>query len=291
MYKFALISMAALFLLSACRAQVDTDQIATIVAATLQAGSPTQQPTLTAENLESQTGTVEGSICYPSEGIPPMTLYIQPLIGGDAVAVPIAQNQSTYSTQLAPGNYTAFAWLLDFSLGGSYSQAVACGLEAGCTDHTLIEFSVMAGTTTSGVDVCDWYGDFDSVPLPEVVEPPTPSTGSITGLLSYPSEFIPSLQIVLFDVNDSNQWLYLTTAENSNVYQFDGVPVGSYYVVAYVAGGDFGGGYTQAVSCGLSVDCTDHSLIPVVVSGGEVTNGVNPQDWYAPEGTFPLNPN
>lgn len=291
MYKFALISIAALILLSACNAQADTDQIATIVAATLQAGSPTQQATATIENLESQTGTVEGSICYPSEGIPPMTLYFQPLIGEDAVAVPVAQDQSTYSTQLAPGNYTAFAWLPDFSLGGSYTQAVACGLQVGCTDHTLIEFSVMAGNTTSGVDVCDWYGDFDSVPLPEGVEPPAPSTGSIAGSLSYPSEFIPSLQIVLFDINDTNQWISLTTTENSNVYQFDGVPVGTYYVVAYVAGDDFGGGYTQAVPCGLSVECTDHSLIPVVVSGGQVTSGVNPQDWYAPEGTFPDNPN
>jgi hypothetical protein len=205
--------------------------------------------------------------------------------------LPIKQNQSSYSAEVAAGNYTAFAWLPDFSFGGSYSLAVACGLVVGCTDHSLIEFSVTGGGTTSGVDVCDWYGNFGDVPLPEGVEPPAPATGSISGSLSYPSEFIPAMQIVAFNVNDTNQWFYLSTAENTNTYQFDGLPAGAYIVVAYVAGGDFGGGYTQAVPCGLSVECTDHNLIPVMVSGGQVTSGVDPQDWYAPEGTFPPNPN
>ena len=289
MNKFILIAITALLLLSACSAKVDTDQIATIVAATLQASSPTQQAPSTVVNLESQTGTVEGSICYSSEGIPAMTLFLQPLIG-NVLTFPIAQNQSSFTAEVPAGNYTAFAWLPDFSFGGSYSQAVACGLVQGCTDHTLIEFAVTAGSTVSGVDVCDWYGDFGDVPLPVGVETPIPATGSVSGSLSYPSEFIPAMQIVFFDVNDLSQWFFFNTAENTNTYQFDGLPVGTYYVVSYVVGGDFGGGYTQAVPCGLSVNCNDHSLIPVVISGGQVTGGVNPQDWYAPEGSFPDNP-
>lgn len=291
MQKVLFIAISVLLLLTACSAQVDSDQIATIVAATLQAGSPTQGPTVNSVDLETLTGTVEGSICYPAEGIPPMTLFLQPSAGGDAVALPIGQNQSTYSAEVAAGNYTAFAWLPDFSFGGSYSQAVACGLVVGCNDHSLIKFSVTGGSTISGVDVCDWYGDFGDVPLPEGFQTPTPVTGSISGHLSYPSEFIPAMQIVVFDVNNTIQWFYQATSENTNTYQFDGLPAGTYFVVAYVTGGDFGGGYTQAVPCGLSVECTDHSLIPVAVSGGQVTTGVDPQDWYAPEGTFPPNPN
>jgi hypothetical protein len=50
------------------------------------------------------------------------------------------------------------------------------------------------------------------------------------------------------------------------------------------------GGYTQAVPCGLSVNCTDHSLIPVQVNNGVVTQNINPGDWYAPEGSFPSYP-
>src|SRR3990172_7413413 len=94
MQKFLLVAISILFMLPACSAQADSDQIATIVAATLQAGSPTQGPTATSGNPETLTGTVEGSICYPAEGIPPMTLYLQPSGGGDAVALPISQNQS-----------------------------------------------------------------------------------------------------------------------------------------------------------------------------------------------------
>ncbi len=291
MRKFLLFAFFSVLLISACSTQVDTEQIAAIVAATLQASSPTQAPTATTSNLEGLAGTVEGTVCYPAEGIPPMNLFFLLDGTGQVTVIPIAQNQSAYSTQLPAGTYTAFAWLPDYSIGGSYSQAVPCGLSVECTDHSLIEFSVTGGSTTSGIDVCDWYGGEGAVPLPQGVEVPAPSTGSIAGSLSYPSEFIPALQIVAFNVNDTNQWFSLSTAENTNTYQFDGLPAGAYIVVAYVNGGDYGGGYTQAVPCGLRVECTDHNLIPVMVSGGKVTEGIDPGDWYAPDGTFPDNPN
>jgi hypothetical protein len=38
------------------------------------------------------------------------------------------------------------------------------------------------------------------------------------------------------------------------------------------------------------VDCTDHSLLGVEVIGNQIAVGINPQDWYAPEGAFPGNP-
>jgi hypothetical protein len=63
-------------------------------------------------------------------------------------------------------------------------------------------------------------------------------------------------------------------------------------LVAYVPGDapDWGGGYTAAVLCGLSVDCTDHGLLPVTVIAGQVTSGIDPTDWYAEPGAFPPNP-
>jgi len=50
------------------------------------------------------------------------------------------------------------------------------------------------------------------------------------------------------------------------------------------------GGYTIAVLCGLTVDCTDHSLVPIPVAGGLEVSDIDPADWYAPEGTFPPAP-
>jgi hypothetical protein len=64
-------------------------------------------------------------------------------------------------------------------------------------------------------------------------------------------------------------------------------------VLAYVVGAATGalvGGYTPAVACGLTVACTDHSLIRVAVPAGETVRGVDIRDWYAPPGTFPPRP-
>ncbi len=116
-------------------------------------------------------------------------------------------------------------------------------------------------------------------------------SGSISGKLSYPSNFIPSLAIVAYVAGGSPlDYYYVITNEGSNTYQLDNLPPGNYYVVAYVIGGGLNGGYSQAVPCGLSVECGDHSLISVSVTGGQVTQGIDPADWYAPEGSFPAYP-
>jgi len=294
MQKLVVLSLVIIVSLSACSAQISESEIATIVASTLQASQPDALATETPSDLQAVTGTVEGNICYPAEGIPPMNLFFLLEGTGQVSVFPVTQNQSTFNVELAAGTYSAFAWLPDYSIGGSYSQAVPCGLSVDCSDHSLIPVVVTAGQTTSGVDVCDWYGGEGSVPKPEGVEvpvqPPAVETGSIAGSLSYPSEFIPSMQIVAFNVNTAD-WFLLTTAEGSGSFQIDNLPAGQYFIVSYLVGDDYGGGYTAAVPCGLSVDCTDHSLLPVDVLAGQVTSGINPGDWYAPEGTFPDNPN
>jgi hypothetical protein len=282
--------LLVLFLAACGFAPLDADAVANSVAArvgaTLAAGAPTEpEAQLTQEPL---TGTVMGTICYPSEGIPPMNLYLDSAGDAEPAVVAISQDQSSYSVELAPGGYTAYAWLPDFTLGGSYSQAVPCGLSVECSDHSLIEIQVSAGATTSGVDVCDWYGDLGSVPLPPGVEAPV-STASISGTLIYPSEYIPAMNVVAFNV-DSAAWFMVVTQEGDGSYQINDLPVGQYFVVSYVLGGDFGGGYTPAVACGLNVACTDHSLIPVNVQAGDALSGINPHDWYADPGSFPPNP-
>lgn len=134
--------------------------------------------------------------------------------------------------------------------------------------------------------------------------PSAPLTGTITGKLSYPSEFIPPLRVVAFSLTDGKAY-YVETAKNQPEYSLQ-VPVGTYYVVSYphegiagntgqvdsytLGGGPFAGGYTQMVPCGLAVGCDDHTLLTVTVTGGQ-TITADPGDWYAPEGTFPPMPN
>lgn len=124
---------------------------------------------------------------------------------------------------------------------------------------------------------------------PTITLTPTPEPGSISGTLSYPSQFIPPLRVVAFQVNGFN-YRYVDTMQNQSAYQITGLKPGVYHVVAYVMDGTYAGGYTYAVLCGLSVDCTDHALIDVEVKSGQDTPNVNPGDWYAPEGSFPPMP-
>lgn len=119
----------------------------------------------------------------------------------------------------------------------------------------------------------------------------TASTGSISGQLNYPAESLPALYVTAYEVGTQN-YQYVITNAGQGTYQIDGLKPGTYHVIAYTVGGGgfpagLAGGYTQAVPCGLSVKCTDHSLIDVHVAAGQTAEGANPADWYAPTGTFP----
>ncbi|MFP3855313.1 MAG: hypothetical protein ACLFWD_13575, partial [Anaerolineales bacterium] len=111
--------------------------------------------------------------------------------------------------------------------------------------------------------------------------------GVISGSLSYPSEQIPRLAVVFFNLDDGSWW-WIGTAVNQSSYRMT-VPVGRYHVVAYADGG-LAGGYTAAVPCGLTSGCTDHSLLTVNVGSNERVNNINVTDWYAPNGAFPSKP-
>jgi hypothetical protein len=292
MTRKLILVLLALTLLAACApAEPNDSAVATLVAVALQTSAAqdtvADQPAATQQPLY---GIASGDICFPSSGIPPMVMFFQQDGTNTFTSVDIAQNQSSYEQELLPGNYIAYAWLPDFSIGGSYSQAVTCGLTVDCTDHSLISFSIVAGQTTGGVDVCDWYGDSDDVPLPPGYEGDF-AIGSITGELSYPSEGIPSMDVVAINA-ETNDWFYVITNPGDNSYQIDNIPAGFYYVLAYPNLDGIGavGGYSAAVLCGLSVDCMDHSLVQVEVLGWQISVGANPQDWYAPEGTYPPNP-
>jgi hypothetical protein len=162
-------------LLSACTAQAEnatpTVSVPTPTTTTLPmepSAEPTEEPT-----DANFPGKVKGKICYPSEWIPPMILYFQSTSNEVVVSQLIEENQNTYTIDLEPGTYVAYAWLQDgYTLAGSYSELVTCGLTVECLDHSLIPITVEAGETINDVDICDWYGGPGSVPLPPGVNTP-----------------------------------------------------------------------------------------------------------------------
>ena len=131
-----------------------------------------------------------------------------------------------------------------------------------------------------------------------------PLNATVTGKLSYPSEFLPPMRVVLFSLTDKKAY-FVDTAKGQGEFSID-VPAGTYYLVSYLyegtagntgqvdsytlGGGPFAGGYTQMVPCGLAAGCDDHTLLPITVTENQ-TVSADPGDWYAPEGTFPPMPN
>jgi len=138
-----------------------------------------------------------------------------------------------------------------------------------------------------------------STMIPSVtVSTPSETPGSITGKLSYPGESLPPLRIVAFRVEKgvkTKSYQYVEVF-NQDTYLINDLKPGNYWVIAYpisqaeqITPG-LEGGYTRAVPCGLSSTCTDHTLVEVQVKPGEVTDKIDPGDWYAPAGMFPKDP-
>jgi len=116
-------------------------------------------------------GFIEGSMAYPSDGIP-------------GVMVACAENAETrapicsqrrkdweegvrYSLRLPPGRYYVYATLLpgDDSVGeltgkrAYYADYMKCGMGANCSSHLRIVVEVAPGATLNGVIVGDWWAD------------------------------------------------------------------------------------------------------------------------------------
>lgn len=144
-----------------------------------------------------------------------------------------------------------------------------------------------------------WWqlGDEQSQPFGDelgiLFEAPKPATdipgyGVIEGEINYPANGNPAVDIYFQKIDSSER--YVMSTERGWTQYSNAIPVGSYHVFARVSGdtSDSGGGYTEAVICGLHTDCNDHSLVEVVVEEGRAARNANLFDWYAPAGSFPL---
>ena len=59
-----------------------------------------------------------------------------------------------------------------------------------------------------------------------------PQTGTITGQIAYPSEFLPPQRVIAFDANDSSTYFAVEVLSGGS-YNLD-IPTGTYYVLAYL---------------------------------------------------------
>jgi len=129
---------------------------------------PSSNPQTSQETQQKALGFIEGSMGYPSEGIP---LDIK-------VCADNLDNQQTYCTnerlegeqykyhvgyklEVPEGSYYVYEMHTAFDYHSYpagykayFSEYVVCG--ESCTDHTPIKVPVTAGETTPGIDPTDW---------------------------------------------------------------------------------------------------------------------------------------
>jgi hypothetical protein len=118
-------------------------------------------------------GAISGQLMFPSGAIPVMKVVAFNIETGETFAVDTAANQNTYQIDNLPsGRYFVVAYSMGADgntpgVVGGYTAAVPCGLSAACTDHTLLEVSVIANSMTQNVAPGDFYapeGTFPAMP-------------------------------------------------------------------------------------------------------------------------------
>ncbi len=113
--------------------------------------------------------------------------------------------------------------------------------------------------------------------------------GGISGALRFPSEEIPPLRIHVLAA-DGTSVRSIAIPRKATEYVIEALPPGEYRVMAYTDDPANTGSWTRFVTCGMKATCKDHSPIPVRVTAGRTTSGIDIADWYAPDGTFPSEP-
>jgi hypothetical protein len=136
----------------------DTAAIATLSSLMLNGTRYAQQATEIANPLETapELAVVQGKICYPSGRTPAMTAFFMNTTLRKRFDLPIYENQNSYSVQLPPGKYYAWAVAPQYQIGGYYSEYVVCGMTDSCIDHNQLLFEVRSSENVTGIDICDW---------------------------------------------------------------------------------------------------------------------------------------
>jgi hypothetical protein len=107
-------------------------------------------------------GTIAGTVSFPSQVVPSMTVYASDLDTSRIHTVQLARGQVNFSVEVPPGRYLVF--LAPNEPGapdvyGAFTRYSQCALhaDAACEDHALIPVAVTAKAPHAAVTIDDWY--------------------------------------------------------------------------------------------------------------------------------------
>jgi hypothetical protein len=108
-------------------------------------------------------GTIAGAIAFPSQLVPPMTVFASDLDTSQLHTLQLVRGQANFSIEVPVGRYWVF--LVPNEPGapniyGAYTRYSLCASQvmAGkCEDHALIPVAVTAKAPRTAVTIDDWY--------------------------------------------------------------------------------------------------------------------------------------
>lgn len=112
-------------------------------------------------NQNQEIGYIEGSLSYPSEGIPNLKICAEDINNSEkkiCTEKNIEDKKYTYGKgyilEVPPGKYYVY---VSSNRKVYYSEFVTCGLNANCPSHKPITIEVVSGQTVTNIDPQDWY--------------------------------------------------------------------------------------------------------------------------------------
>lgn len=246
------------------------------------------------------TGQVFGSIDYFTSPVPPLRVYAQEINTQAYYTTDMAANEPQYILDLPNGTYRIFAYTLDGTTAGGYTEG----------DSALRTIVISGTTTLTNIEI----GNFNTPPLDLIPPQPDATTaaptgsstvtttqtvtptegitigeglGQIQGALSAPQgDAVPALTIYVQGLTNSQ--LYTLNLEAGFGSYFIEVATGQYVITAVTADGQFYGGYTEASLCADPSACTDHTLrVVTIAQNGDTFNTADITDWNVPPEVVP----
>jgi hypothetical protein len=109
-------------------------------------------------------GTIEGSLSYPSEQIPDLTVCAyntadpsDEYCTTSLIDSPQYTAGRGYQLVVPPGDYYVYSYFIDKTHTAYYTEFVPCGLDISCPSHAYITVTVGDGDHLTGIDPVDWY--------------------------------------------------------------------------------------------------------------------------------------
>ena len=108
-------------------------------------------------------GTIVGTVTFPTQRVPSMTVYVSDLDGSRVRSVPLARGQASFTVAVPSGRYLVFLAPNEPgapNIYGAYTRYSLCSphdADGRCADHALVPVAVTAGAAHASVAVDDWY--------------------------------------------------------------------------------------------------------------------------------------